>query len=73
MRDQKIAKQRTFMYLPASINFTINRQRDIQHLVSVKHLEIAQKHPSRRVAEINKVGINCQKQETHVSGRRIRA
>ena len=69
MPDQKIAKQRTFMYLPAS---KINRQRDIQHLVSVKPLETAQNHPSRRVAEVNKFGINHQKQATHMSGRRKR-
>ena len=50
------------MCLPAFINFYDNRQRDVQHLVSVKHLETAQKHPSRRVADVNKFGINHQKQ-----------
>ena len=61
MPDQKIAKQRTLM------RFMINRQRDIQHLASVKRLETAKKHPSSRVAEVNKFGINHQKQATHVA------
>ena len=51
----------------------INRQRDIQHLVSLKRLEIAEITQSRKVAEVNKFGINRQKQATHVSGRRKRA
>ena len=72
MPYQKIAKQRTFMYLPASINFHDPLAERYQHLVSVKHLETAQKYPSKRVAEVNKFGINHQKQVTHVSGRRKR-
>ena len=55
-QTKKIAKQRTFMHLPASINFQINRQRYMQRLVSVKRLETAPKHPSRRVVEVNKFG-----------------
>ena len=73
MPDQKKGKQRTFMYLPASINFHINWQRDIQHSVSVKRLKQPKITQSRRVAEVNKFGINRQKQATHVSGRRKRA
>ena len=67
-KKKKKKTKRTFMYLPASINFTINRQKISQHLLSVKRLETALNHPSRRVAEVNKFGINRQKQVTHASG-----
>ena len=73
MLEQKIATKNecSCIYRPLQ-SFTINRQRDIQHLASVKRLEMAPKDLSRRVAEVNKFGMSRLKQATHVSGRRKR-